>query len=268
MRRPHRHALLIAAALLAARPALATPITPAAFGADQVVESFEAIPLGPNIRIGMGTSLLEPGTVSAYTFASGVMLTSPIPNPGVMNMGAFVHDLARATDVQNTWGATGTIDDPTDVPFGDAYLGAFHPTGAGTASFTLAFANPMDRVGAYVTGAAGSTITMRAYDGSGVLLESVTGSAVVLSNWSNNFIGVQQPGRIARVTFTGLDFGIDALTFEDTPLLVPEPATLHALLLGVLTLSCLATFQRAGSRPEAAARAARAPARGASAARR
>jgi len=255
MRRPARHALPIAAALLLAGPALATPITPAAFGADQVVESFEAIPLGANIRIGMGTSLLEPGTVGAYTFASGVTLTSPIPNPGVMNMGAFVHDLARATDVQNTWGATGTINDPTDVPFGDAYLGAFHPTGAGTASFTLAFATPMDRVGAYVTGAAGSTITMRAYDGSGALLESVTGSAVVLSSWSNNFIGVQQPERIARVTF------------ENAPLLVPEPATLHALLLGVLTLSCLATFQRAGSRPEAAARAARARGLGASAAR-
>jgi hypothetical protein len=245
--------LLTAAALaLAAAPSLAVPITPAAFGSFAVVESFEAIPLGPNIRIGMGVSLLEPGTVSAFPFASGVTLTAPVPNPGVLNSGAFVHDLARGVDVSNNWGATGVVNDPTDVPFGDAYLGAFHPTGAGTASFRLDFAAPVDRVGAYVTGFAGSTISMRVYDSSGVLLESGTSSAVTLPNWATNFLGIQQPGRISYVIFTGTDFGIDALTFEDSPLLVPEPGTLHALMLGLVGLYGLATLGR--ERRTAAAR--------------
>ncbi|RIL07418.1 MAG: hypothetical protein DCC71_03055 [Proteobacteria bacterium] len=238
--------LLLAGALAA--PAAAIPIAPAAFGAAALVESFEAIPLGANIRIGMGTSLLEPGTTSAWTFASGVVLTSPVPNPGVLSRGAFVHDLARATDVTNNWGATGVINDPTDVPFGDAYLGAFHPS-TGTASIELSFATPVDRVGAYVSGVAGSTITLRVYDAGGALLETVSAGAVPLASWSGNFLGVQQPGRIARIVFTAPDFGLDALTFEDSPLLVPEASTIHALALGLVGLWGLATL---GRRPAAA----------------
>jgi hypothetical protein len=243
MMRRRACATLLAVAALAASPALAIPIAPSAFGAAAVVESFEAIALGPNIRIGMGVSLLEPGTASAWTFASGVTLTGPIPNPGVLNRGAFVHDLARGADVQNNWGATGVVNDPTDVPYGDAYLGAFHPA-VGTASVELSFATPVDRVGAYATGVAGSTITMRVYDGSGALLESVSVGAVPLAGWGGNFLGVQQPGRIARVVFEAPDFGLDALTFEDDPLLVPEPATAVILAMGLLGLCGLAAAGR------------------------
>jgi hypothetical protein len=233
---------LVAAALFAAGSASATPITPAAFTSFQVIESFEAVATGPNVNIGLGVSLLQPGIVSAYTFASGVTLTSPIPNPGVFNAGPFIHDFARGSDVQNTWGTTGTVNDPTDVPFGTAYLGAF--TGSGTTSFTLVFATPQDRVGAYVEGASGSTITMRTYDGSGTLLDTIAGSPVTLSAWSGNFLGSQVANRISRVTFTGLDFGIDALTYEDNPLLVPEPSTATSVLLGLLGLWGLATVGR------------------------
>lgn len=238
-------AALLLAASFAAAQAGATPITPSAFGAFAVVESFEAVPLGANVRIGMGTSLLEPGTVSAYTFASGVQLTSPIPNPGVMNRGVFVHDLARASDVSNDWGATGVINDPTDVLFGDAYLGLFHPSGGiNTTSFTLTFAAPVDRVGAYVTGYAGTTIRMQAYDASGALLESGTRSAVTLANWGTNFIGFEHADQIARVVFTGTDFGVDALTFENDPLLVPEPSTLATVALGLAGLARMGARRR------------------------
>jgi hypothetical protein len=230
---------LFAAALFAAAPVAATPITPAAFSGFQLVESFEGIAVGPNVRIGMGVSLLEPGTVSAFPFASGVVLTSPVPNPGVLNRGAFVHDFTRGSDVTNNWGATGVVNDPTDVPFGDAYLGAFHPTGTGTATFTLVFATPQDRVGAYFTGVAGSTVTMQVYDGSGALIDTVSGNTVSLAGWSTNFLGSEMANRISRVVFTGLDFGIDALTFEDNPLLVPEPSTASTLALGLLGLWAL-----------------------------
>ena len=235
---------LCAAALLAAGSAFATPITPAAFTSFEVIESFEAVATGPNVNIGLGVSLLQPGIVSAYTFASGVTLSSPIPNPGVFNSGPFIHDFARGSDVQNTWGTTGTVNDPTDVPFGTAYLGAFKASGVGTTTFTFTFATPQDRVGAYVEGASGSTITMRTYDGSGTLLDTLVGSPVTLSSWSGNFVGSQVANRISRVTFTGLDFGIDGLTFEDNPLLVPEPSTASALLLGLLGLCGIAAVGR------------------------
>jgi hypothetical protein len=231
---------IFAAALFAAGSAAATSITPAAFTSFAVIESFEAVATGPNVNIGLGASLLQPGIASAYTFASGVTLSSPIPNPGYANAGPFIHDFARGADVQNTWGATGTVQAATDVPFGTAYLGAF--TGSGTATVAFTFATPQDRVGAYVEGAAGSTITMRTYDGSGTLLDTIVGSPVALASWSSNFVGSQVPNRISRVTFSGLDFGIDALTFEDDPLLVPEPSTASSVLLGLLGLGGLATL--------------------------
>lgn len=236
-------ALTAALLVLASARVDATPITPAAFTGFAVVESFEGVAVGPNAPIGMGTSLLLPGAVSAFAFASGVVLTSPIPNPGVMNQGPFIHDFARGNGVTNNWGATGVVNDPTDVPFGDAYLGAFHPA-TGTVSFTLSFSNPMDRVGAYVTGVAGQAITMRVYDGSGALLETVSASAVPLASWGGNFLGIEQAGRISRVVFSGRDFGVDAFTFEDTPLLVPEPGTLQGVVLGLLGLWGLATLGR------------------------
>lgn len=243
MRRTRVFMALVLAAPFAAMSANAIPITPAAFGSAVVVESFEGLVLGPNIRIGMGASLLEPGTVSAFTFPTGVALTAPVPNPGVLSQGAFVHDFARGADVTNNWGATGVVNDAGDVPFGDAYLGAFHPS-TGTVSFTLSFATPMDRVGAYVTGVAGSTITMQIFDSSGTLLETVTTGAVALGSWSTNFIGLQRPEQISRVTFIGRDFGIDGFTYENDLLFVPEPATLQAMLLGLLGMTGLAALGR------------------------
>lgn len=243
MRRIRVFTAVSLAALFAASSAHAIPITPAAFGSGVVVESFEGLVLGPNLQIGMGASLLLPGTVSAYAFPSGVTLTTPVPNPGVLNQGPFVHDFARGTDVTNNWGATGVVNDAGDVPFGDAYLGAFHPS-TGTVSFTLSFATPMDRVGAYVTGVAGSTITMQVYDAGGALLETVSAGAVALGSWSSNFLGIQRPEQISRVVFVGRDFGIDGFHYENEPLLVPEPATLQAMLLGLLGMTGLAALGR------------------------
>lgn len=239
---------LAALALLATAPASATPIGASAFGASQVVESFEGLVAGPNISIGLGASLLQPGTVSAFAFASGIVLTNPVPNPGVFNQGAFVHDFALATDVTNNWGSNGTVASAANVPLGAAYMGAF--ASAGNAMLELSFATPQDRVGAYVTGVNGTSVTMRVYDSSGALLETVSAATVPVANWGANFIGIERPDQIARVVFSAPDFGLDGLTFENDLLLVPEPSTLAELAMGLAGMCGLAVL---GNGPRATA---------------
>lgn len=241
LRRNSFLALAVLAAL-AAGPASAVSIGAGAFGAGKVVESFEGLTAGPNISLGLGASLLQPGTVSAFAFASGVVLTSPVPNPGVFNAGAFVHNFALATDVTNNWSANGNVSSAANVPLGSAYLGAF--AGSGNASFTLSFATPQDRVGAYVTGVNGTSVTMRVYNASGALLETVNAATVPVGSWGTNFIGIQRPDEISRVVFFAPDFGIDGLTFENDLVLVPEPSTLTALSMGLFGMWGLAVLGR------------------------
>jgi hypothetical protein len=240
---------LAAVALVLGTPGLgsASPIAPGAFGATVTVESFEGLTPGANLELGLGLSLLEPGTVSAFDFGSGVRLTSPIPNPGFANGGAFIHDFALGTDVQNNWGGTRVINDAGDVPFGSAYLGAFHPSG-GSVSIAFEFDVLQQRVGAYVTGLTGSNVQLSVYDASGTLLESLTLGTVDLALWPANFLGLEQLGGIRTAVFTGEDFGLDGLSFESGLVLVPEPDTLSALALGLAGLMGIA---RLGSRPRA-----------------
>jgi hypothetical protein len=233
----------ILALVLLAGPAAATSIGPSAFGSGAIMESFEGLTPGPNITLAYGQSIMTPGTTSAFAFASGVVLTSPVPNPGLFNDGPFVHDFALATDIQNNWGPGRVLSNASQVPFGSAYLGAFDSSN-GTASITLTFPSAMDRVGAYVTGATGTTVQLSVYDGSGTLLESSSINTVALSSWGTNFLGIENLAGIRSVVFSGSDFGIDGLTFEPDPMTVPEPSTLQALLFGLLGLLGLAMIGR------------------------
>jgi hypothetical protein len=187
-------------------------------------------------------NIVVPGTVSDYTFASGVTLTFPVPNPGVFANGAFLHDLAPPGAINN-WGANGNVDDAGDVPdpWGQAsssYLGTFDSLGAGGVSLELTFSSDMLRVGAWVAGVAGSTIRMDAYDAGGALLESVIILAPSVAAWGSaaSFVGLERAEGIRSVVFSGVDFGLDGLTFEPPPLVVPEPATGSLLGFGVLAL--------------------------------
>lgn len=229
-------------ALAAGRGATATPIGAGAFGPGAQVESFEGLVPGANIPLGLGASLLHPGTVSAYHFATAVALTSPIPNPGYAAAGPFVHDFALGADVQNNWGGARVVNDAGDVPFGSAYLGAF--AGSGTASITFTFDAPMARVGAYVTGLTGSTVRLDVYDDANVLLETLVLNTVELPQWGTNFLGLEQLGGIRHAVFTGVDFGLDGLTFEPPLVVTPEPGTLSAVGLGLVGLVGLAMFGR------------------------
>ena len=240
------------AGILAGAPAHATSIGPGAFSASKVVESFEGLKPGANITLALGASLLAPGAVSAFSFASGVTLTSPIPNPGVFADGPFVHDFALATDVTNTWGAGRVLNGATasSIPSGTAYLGAFDP-GAGTASVSFTFASDVDRVGAYVTGVVGGTVTMRVYNASGVLLESGSIATVNLPQWGSNFIGIENLAGIRRVVFSGPDFGMDALTWDPKVVVVPELGTLPSFAFGLVGLLGIGVLGRERARAPA-----------------
>jgi hypothetical protein len=228
--------LTAAACALVAAPAHGVPITPAAFTAARVVESFEGIGVGPNVATSAFANILLPGSVSAYTFASGVSVTGP--NPGLFTNGAFLHDAGGAGAV-NTWGANGTVGTAADVPdpwglVSSTYLGAFDNLAVGSAVLDLYFASDMHRVGAWVAGAAGSTITIETYDATNALLETLTIAAPGVASWGTSFLGLERSEGIRRVVFRGADFGLDGLTFEAAPL--PEPR-IGLLILGGLAVA-------------------------------
>jgi hypothetical protein len=247
-RTPSRIAALAALGLGLASPAGAISIAPSAFGGTQTVESFEGIGLGPNVGPSAFGNIVLPALATDFSFASGVTLTSPVPNPGLFANGAFVHDLALAGAV-NQWGTNGNVDDVGDVPdpwgvASSSYLGIFDSLAAGSVSLELTFASDMQRVGAWVAGVGGSTIRMDAYDASGTLLETVMIAAPSVANWGSNgaFLGLERAEGIRSVVFTGVDFGLDGLSFEAAAL-VPEPSTVALVGLGLLVLA-----SRRGSR--------------------
>jgi hypothetical protein len=237
MRRQLAAMAAVSCALLAAR-ADAAPITPANFTGAQLVEHFEGIGAGPNVATSAFANILLPGSTGAYTFASGVTLAGP--NPGLFANGAFLHD-AGAPGATNDWGANGAVGsaaavpDPWGLP-SSAYLGVFDGLGAGSVMLDLTFATDMYRVGAWVAGYAGTTITIETYDASNALLETSTIPAPTVAAWGGSFLGLERAEGIRRVVFRGTDFGVDGLTFDPTPLPVPEPQLALVLLaaLGIV----------------------------------
>jgi hypothetical protein len=220
--------------------AAAIPITPSAFDSSAIVEGFEGVVVGPNVAQSAFTNIVEPGIVASYTFASGATLIAPVPNPGTLSNGVFVHDFSLPMGASNNWGANGSVASALDVPFSTAYLAAFDNIGGATVptSFTLDFGSDMLLVGAYVTGAAGATVLMTAYDAFGGVLESLQVNTVPVPAWGTNFLGIGNASGIRRVVFSGVDFGIDGLTFQAGGTLpVPEPSTSGLLIAGLVGLS-------------------------------
>jgi hypothetical protein len=221
--------------------AAATPIGASAFGSGAVIESFEGVVVGSNVRQSPFANILEPGLTGSYAFASGIILTAPVPNPGTLSNGAFIHDFSLPAGATNGWGANGTVSSAANVPFGSAYLGAFDNLNGATVptSFSLEFGSDMLRAGAYVTGAAGSTVQIDVYGALGNLLESAQVSTVAVAAWNSNFLGIESNAGIRRIVFSGVDFGIDGLTFEASGSVVPvpEPSTAVFMLGGLIALS-------------------------------
>lgn len=233
------HAIALGIVLLLAGRAGGVPISPAAFQTWSI-ESFENLVPGPEVGQQLGfDGVYLPGYGGSYTFASGVTLIGP--NVDVFPGDAFVHDFSSGSPPPNEWGANGVVDGPEDVLVGNAYLAVFE-AGANEAAIDLRFSSPQARVGAFVTGDAGTTITLEVYGVGDVLLETVTTAAVPIGQWIDNFLGIERNEGIVRIVFRGHDFGIDGLLFDDTVLqAVPEPRS--GLLVG-LGLALLAARRR------------------------
>ena len=165
-------------------------------------------------------------------------LTSPVPNPGTLSNGAFVHDFSLPAGASNNWGANGSVASAANVPFGSAYLGAFDNLNGATVltSIALDFGSDMLRAGAYVTGAAGTQVRIDVYDAVGLLLETAVIGTVPVASWGSNFLGIEASAGIRRVVFSGVDFGLDGLTYEAPITPVPEPSTAIFLLGGLVAL--------------------------------
>jgi hypothetical protein len=241
MRTAHSRSLTVALVVLApvgARLSVAVPVGPGDFGPGAIFESFEGLSPGPNIPAVGNGAFLRPGESTIYTFASGVSLTWPIPNPSVC--GVRVGDFARGD--ASAWLLLGhDVRSTADVPFGSAYLIAGDESGrAPFVEFT--FPSDMLRVGAYV-GGSWDWGTIYAFDAAGTLIETRHGGAA----WENNFLAIQDQRGIRRVQICGeaitLVVGprntlIDGLTFEP----LPEPGTIVLLL----TAAILAHVRRPG----------------------
>jgi hypothetical protein len=238
------------AGLALAAPAGAAPITPFDFAGGYRIEGFEGLVPGPNVGVQSGfDGVYLPGTTGAYPFASGVTLLGP--NLDVFPGDAFVHDFRSGSPPPNDWGANGRVDWAEDVPAGTAYLAVFE-AGSQPSAIELRFDDPQTRVGAYVTGDAGTTITLEAYDANDVLLESVSVASVPIAEWGFNFLGLERAEGIARVVFRGHDFGLDHLVFEGSVVPIPEPSAAALVALGVAGLAAARRRARAPSSAHAA----------------
>ncbi len=219
------------------KPTYAFQINSSAFGSSAIVESFEDVSIGPNVRQEFA-GYISPGINGPFTFASGVTLTRPIPNPGI-SRGAIIGDFSIGS-ANFGLGGNGSVS-AADVPNGTAYLGLDSSALAGPIEFT--FASDISRIGALVDSSNyGRNITLSAFDAANNLLETVSIGSIQVSQWRSNFLGLENVG-IRKVTFNGdylvldhLKFAfngdylvLDHLKFESKS--VPEPLTLGGTAL-------------------------------------
>jgi hypothetical protein len=209
------------------------PIGPSAFTPSAVVESFE----GP-YDFSAGNILwlgeIVPGTVSPWTFSSGVILTHPIPNTGFLSTPPV-----EIVD-KCCWGLgdNGEIR-ASQIPLGLLFLAFDARFTTADPYLELTLPSLMHRVGAYVDASDGG-VTLTAYGPDGALVGTEFLAAVPVDDWAVNFLGLESEAPISKVRFStsptcacsrvGLPvLVVDGLAFEA----VPEPATGWLVALGI-----------------------------------
>lgn len=168
-----------------------------------VVESFEDIAVGPNTPL-FYAGAIRIGAVSAYTFSSGITMTSPVPNnapsPALVN------------DRDQGWNAAdfGDINSAT-IPSGAAYFDS------NLNDPVFSFTTPVHVVTVKVYDDS-YTAGLVAYDASGRVITVATTRPVTAEAWDGNVVQVMSKVPIARVEVIGHDMDLDDLTFDTAPL--------------------------------------------------
>ncbi len=195
------------------------------------------------------------GLTGTFTFDSGVEMALPNPNAVLLNQGVpSAAQILNQTEVFvgnfSLGGATFTVESGGSVGPGnnlpvfsgdstnEGYVVVTSPafnasTSEGIGRGVVRFKLPENvaKVGGYVTG---TTLDVSVYDEDGLL---VGGQANVLAdttlaNWSNNFIGWEEPSnKIRYIEFKGKNMVVDNLKFA-----VPVPSVLLLLMSGMLFL--------------------------------
>jgi hypothetical protein len=212
--------------LLAASCALQAGIVGiGAFTGTAVTEGFENVTNTTNSPQTDGYFAI--GAVSTYTFASGLQLTSPIPNPELPTGGGGGPLVGNFADGNATFG-TNDGSGVTAALFGNAYFG--EDGGATTWTFTLP--SPVDLIGGYF---AGGAFSISVFNSSNTLLETESFPDVSVANWANGFVGLEDAG-ISSVTITGPLVVLDNFMFDaSTP--TPEPGTIMMMGAGLIGLA-------------------------------
>jgi Ca2+-binding RTX toxin-like protein len=182
-----------------------------------ILESFENLAQTPNTPLSLEYGIygfLQPGYLSAFTFASGLKLLAPVPNNQVDGGETLVGDFDIAS---GTWrlDENGKLDSADDLPGGSAYIGA-NKTSDGT--LTFGFSEAAYTVKAFVTAVRDDdqrgAVTATAYDASGkvITVSRIIGSHV--DDWDESAIAVQSRKPIAKIVFTGDFLILDNLSFD------------------------------------------------------
>lgn len=200
------------------------------------VEGFEGIvPGSTNTSALYNGSWFDINITPPYNFGNGAnLLAPPAPPYTVDNAGPYIRNFTYGAGMTDQLGSNGAIG---VAPFGNAYLGIWRD---GSNSFSLTFKFDMDvyRAGAYFTGwpeTESGTYYLKALDAAGIVLESYTISTVNVSNWANNFVGIERADGFRQLQFDNPKYGqtvLDNVQFQP----VPIPATLWLLGAGLVGL--------------------------------
>jgi len=216
-----------------------------------VYESFEGVTAGSNVGVNdVFPDVLYPGTNSAYVFANGISLVSPIPNLE-SNLSKFtsVVSVVNVSEI-NTWsfGIYGGFNTSNYPANGSCFLVERVSSSESALSYTLKLPYDVSSVGGYWFCAGKNPGTdkmvVQLYDSDYNLLatEYIFAASVSDGNWSNNFAAWStgdSSALIRYLTISGYrdgiietvdtgNVGVDMLMFS-----VPEPSSIALLIVGI-----------------------------------